>query len=515
MRRALLLAGALLLACGDDGGTPVGDGAARCGEPADCDDGLFCNGVESCAPEDPAADARGCVAAEAPCAGACDEEADRCARGCETPDADGDGVDARECGGEDCDDGDATVHPGASERCDAIDQDCDPETLGDRDEDGDGFVDAACCSGERCGEDCDDGRADVHPGEGESCDGVDQDCDGEVDEGALATFVVDADGDGHGSAAAGAERVEACAPPAGYVPSADDCDDGAGSVHPGAYDRCDGEVDDDCSGEVDDPPGGCACEDGETRTCPFPGACAASRQLCVAGIWAGCGLMAQEEICGNEVDEDCDGAVDDGCDCGGDVRVCGSDVGTCERGVQRCTTAGWGPCEGEVPAEPETCNDADDDCDGEVDEGLRVTCWADGDGDGFAWATARAVERCGASCPMGTTDRDPGVEPDCDDDDGAAFPGQTRYFPFPHGGSFDWNCDGEIEADVPETQACELAAGGGSCTVDTWFEGGPGRCGEEVREYACYVDDRSGECVTVETCDPLGGGMSCRRVACR
>ena len=62
-------------------------------------------------------------------------------------------------------------------------------------------------------------------------------------------------------------------------------------------------------GEVDDPPGGCACEDGETRTCPFPGACAASRQLCVAGIWAGCGLMAQEEICGNEVDEDCDRCV--------------------------------------------------------------------------------------------------------------------------------------------------------------------------------------------------------------
>jgi hypothetical protein len=77
----------------------------------------------------------------------CDAERKRCiASGCENPDKDGDGEKSRQCGGNDCDDDDRQRHPSAAEVCDAAgkDEDCDLETFGKRDQDGDGFVDAAC-----------------------------------------------------------------------------------------------------------------------------------------------------------------------------------------------------------------------------------------------------------------------------------------------------------------------------------------------------------------------------------
>ncbi|MBK8593279.1 MAG: putative metal-binding motif-containing protein [Sandaracinaceae bacterium] len=93
---------------------------------------------------------------------------------------------AVECGGDDCADGDPTVHPGAAERCDDLDTDCN-ESLDypSEDADGDGFS--------RCGEgadphDCDDQDASVFPGAVEVCDGADNDCDGLVDEGSAAAL---------------------------------------------------------------------------------------------------------------------------------------------------------------------------------------------------------------------------------------------------------------------------------------------------------------------------------------
>ncbi len=74
------------------------------------------------------------------------------------------------------------------------------------DDDGDGYTVADG--------DCDDADAGVNPGAAESCNGVDDDCDGEVDEGVLATFYADADGDGYGDAAS---TAEACEAPTGFV----------------------------------------------------------------------------------------------------------------------------------------------------------------------------------------------------------------------------------------------------------------------------------------------------------
>ena len=78
-----------------------------------------------------------------------------------------------------------------------------------------------------------------------------------------------------------------------------------------------------------------------------------------------------QEICGNGLDDTCDGVVDEGCPCEpGATRVCGSNVGACREGLQTCDADGvWMElCEGEVAPRTETCDEADDDCDGEVDE---------------------------------------------------------------------------------------------------------------------------------------------------
>jgi len=130
-------------------------------------------------------------------------------------DADGDGYPS----GVDCNDNDASIHPGATEVCDGVDQDCD----GVRDN---GFPDADADGWASCGGDCNDGNAAVHPGATEVCNGIDDNCVGGVDEG------FDADGDG-------------------YTTCGGDCNDGNAAVHPGATEVCNG-IDDNCAGGVDE-----------------------------------------------------------------------------------------------------------------------------------------------------------------------------------------------------------------------------------------------------------------------
>jgi len=96
-------------------------------------------------------------------------------------------------------------------------------------------------------EDCDDLDASVYPGALEVCDGVDNDCDDETDEGVSTTYYADSDGDGFG---AEDNSTEACSPPSGYVPNENDCDDTNGSIHPGAVEECDG-IDNDCDEDLD------------------------------------------------------------------------------------------------------------------------------------------------------------------------------------------------------------------------------------------------------------------------
>ncbi|MFH1468537.1 MAG: MopE-related protein [Pseudomonadota bacterium] len=164
----------------------------------------------------------------------------------------------------DCDDADASVHPEAEETCDGQDDDCDGEvdegvtTTFWADADADGYGDAAlperactCPAGDaERDDDCDDGDASTHPGAEEACDGVDNDCDGEVDEGVTTTFWADTDGDGWGDEAT---PVQACAPGGGLVAEAGDCDDGDAAVYPGATEHLN-DRDDDCDEALDDLP---------------------------------------------------------------------------------------------------------------------------------------------------------------------------------------------------------------------------------------------------------------------
>jgi len=162
---------------GEDGGVMV------CAAHGDGNDGLYCNGEETCAPGEPAAGPDGCVAGSPPCASSsCHESSDTCDCGTE-PDADGDGHDSVACGGDDCDDDDPNRYPGNAEVCDdGHDEDCDDTTVGNRDADMDGVVDSACCNDDSCGADCDDTRPDVHPGATEQCNAIDDNCDSVIDE---------------------------------------------------------------------------------------------------------------------------------------------------------------------------------------------------------------------------------------------------------------------------------------------------------------------------------------------
>jgi hypothetical protein len=107
--------------------------------------------------------------------------------------------------------------------------------------------------------DCDDQDPAVHPGTDETCNGVDDNCDGEVDEGVTLVAFVDADGDGFG----GDMSVDVCALGDGLAQTSDDCDDQDPFVYPGAPDPSGDDVDSDCDGLH-------ACDGAQ----PFPGSIA-------------------------------------------------------------------------------------------------------------------------------------------------------------------------------------------------------------------------------------------------
>ncbi len=95
--------------------------------------------------------------------------------------------------------------------------------------------------------DCDDADAAVNPDAIEACNAVDDDCDEQIDEEAGGTFFTDGDADGFGDDGA---PVTACEIGAGQSATGGDCDDADGAVNPEAAETCN-EVDDDCDGVID------------------------------------------------------------------------------------------------------------------------------------------------------------------------------------------------------------------------------------------------------------------------
>lgn len=282
--------------------------------------------------------------------------------------------------GEDCDDTDATVNPDGYETCDGADEDCDGSVDEDAvdastwyvDGDGDAVGDTAIIAcdlpagASATDGDCDDTDDTVYPGAVEACDGVDQDCDGSVDEGVGATWYLDADGDGFGDAS----RLWAdCSAPAGYVADDTDCDDLDDAVNPSADEYCD-SVDNDCDGAVDESDAIDATRWYADADSDGWGSATSHTDACTAPA----GYLATAGDC-----NDATAAVS--------------------------------------PDELETCNRVDDDCDGTVDEADAadaVTWYADADHDGYGDADTTSV---GCTAPAGYIADDS----DCDDTDPSTY----------------------------------------------------------------------------------------------
>jgi len=180
----------------------------------------------------------------------------------------------------------------------------------DGDEHGDPEMSTTACDAPdgyvAAGDDCDDGSRDSHPGLTETCDGLDNDCNDRVDEGLLLTFYPDGDGDGHGILGT---TMMACTAPAGYAPASDDCDDASNMRFPGNPEVCDA-IDNDCDAPMIDET--FACVRNATTACVTScgstgtGTCSAT---CTAP--AVCNPPAETCATAGE-DDDCDGQVDEG-----------------------------------------------------------------------------------------------------------------------------------------------------------------------------------------------------------
>ena len=293
--------------------------------------------------------------------------------------------------------------PLPAEACNGLDDDCDgatdeggvcpcpapsPELCDDSDNDCDGIVDEGLVRG--CGtevgacsagtETCAAGVWGLCTGTGpttETCNGLDDDCDGIVD------GVTRPCGTDVGVCQTG---VEIC------VGGAFDTSTCVGAVTGGA-ELCN-TLDDDCDGRTDEG------TDPATSCGSSLGLCRPGTLRCVAGtLQCQGGTAPVAETC-DGADQDCDGRVDEGAPTDG---PCGESTGACEPGVRTCVMGSY-QCVGAVGPRTEMCNAVDDDCDGSLDEGNPG-------GGAVCGVTEGACEPGTTTCVGGTLTCVGGVEP--------------------------------------------------------------------------------------------------------
>ncbi len=390
----------------------------------------------------------------------------------------------------DCADSNDAVHPGATETCNAIDDNCNGSTDEGvtrtfyRDADTDGYGNpgapspAPSCSPAMGyvsdNTDCNDTCSSCHPGGAELCDAVDNDCDTAIDEGLARTFYRDADGDGFGNAAT---SILNCAQQTGYVENRTDCNDDpttGSAIHPGATETCDA-IDDNCNGTVDEGVTRTFYSDADNDGYGNPGAPSAAPSCSPALGFVNDNTDCNDtcsschpggaELC-DAVDNDCDTAVDEGLartfyrDADGDgfgnpatsISNCAQQTGY----VENRTDCNDDPTTGSAihPGAVEACDGVDNDCNGTIDTGLLVQCYPDTDNDGYTTAGATPTDVCPVGgrqfvggCPNFSTNI-PGVAPsiDCAPTISTQSPGAIEVC-----NRIDDNCDGAIDEGVVGT----------------------------------------------------------------
>ena len=288
------------------------------------------------------------------------------------------------------------------------------------DTDGDGIVDGAdnCptvsnpdqfdCNNNGIGDLCDA----VNPGAVEICDNVDNNCNGYTDENLTQPTSC-------GVGECGSTGIETCT--AGFW-GGDTCVAGTPSAE-----TCD-NLDNNCDGQID--------ENLTQATSCGVGECGSTGiETCTAGVWGGDTCVAgtpSAETCDN-ADNDCDGSVDENLT---QATSCG--VGACEgnTGVETCTAGAWGgdTCDPFAGATAETCDYSDNNCDGQIDEGVKTTFYFDLDNDSFGTSDV-FTDDC--SVPTGYVLNDI----DCNDNDGSIHPGAAEIC----GDGIDQDCIGGDE----------------------------------------------------------------------
>ncbi len=432
----------------------------------------------------------------------------------------------------DCDDAEPDVFPGAVEVCNERDDDCDDDVdegvqatfYIDLDDDGWGGLGStteACTEPEGYATnpgDCDDSNALVSPDGTESCNSIDDDCDGNIDESDAVdalTWYADRDSDGYGDAG---NTTPACTQPSGYLADNTDCDDAARLVNPGADEICN-SIDDDCDGDIDDNDASLvtssatawyADDDSDTfgdatditYACIQPAGTVTDATDCDDSdddIHPGA-----TEVCNTE-DDDCDGRIDDA-DPGLDTSTAtafyddadADGYGDASASTRACvqptaTVTDNTDCDDSSaavnPAATEVCNSIDDDCDGDIDDddssvdaSTLATWYPDGDGDGYG-VTADAVQACSAPTDHVSTGGD------CDDTDIAYSPGAT-----PGCDGEDYDCDGLVDNDSDGDDFADDACGGDDC---------------DDSDASIYPDPYTGDCALGITCaDILDAGRA-------